>query len=74
MHLPEGLFVDAFTLVVCRRLPTLLAAALDGQVARRVASSGISQEPLSLDHIRHILNRLIFDAKVGVVGESEEKL
>ena len=37
-------------------------------IERRVASSGVSQETLSVDHIRQIMNRLIFDSRLEVVS------
>jgi hypothetical protein len=40
-------------------VPTSLQA-----VEKRVGSSGVSQEALSLAHIKQIVNRLIFDCKV----------
>ena len=36
-------------------------------MALRVASSGVSQESLSDDHVRQILNRLVFDSLVEEV-------
>jgi len=36
-------------------------------VDRRVSSSGVSQEALSQNHIRQVLNRLIFDSKIEEV-------
>jgi hypothetical protein len=38
------------------------------QVDRRVASSGVSQETLSLDHVRQIVSRLVFDSKIEEVA------
>jgi len=47
-----------------RRVHQFLILVKSSQVDRRVASSGVSQETLSLDHVRQIVSRLVFDSKI----------